>query len=590
MYTCAQPSVRTSPADHAHSHPRRLFWEWDWAVARRTLHIWASGYYIGQVCKDILRLPRPPPAAVVEAAGLTGKSDSGDSTRAEAAHVHASGSSLTPLPSSPVGPSPGFFSVASSRFRALQGVVRLERHYEQEYGLPSTHAMNSIAMPWGLFLLSLSSGRYVGDALVLACVCTAWSVCCTLSRLYMGVHSPLDIWAGLALGTALLGTHLACGHAVDQLLTGSPWTALGVPLFTCLLLWAYPKPQTWVSTPGDTAVVLGAWTGVVVATSGSVLGHAHRQAMATPAAAWDALAAAAGGGTGGVAGGLASRVREALYTCAHALAPAVWLPHTLPKPTYSRFLPATGAEPEVQPLALAVRYFGTISSAQLRGMPARALVGFAVLLLTRAVVKACAMWLVRTLVEGVWGQAYETVTVPTEEGVAPLTQQSAQVPVGSTATGAAGALQAQEPRQGQGQEEGGEDAAGARTADGLRIRLPGKTSPGAVSASPSSGGDTPFGSASSASASATGGERRGGAGKGGKVALAAEWGGSPSDSLSSSEAAAGPESTREVRLPVPAARRYAIEIPVKLATYTAVGVNALYTAPWLFARLGLQYR
>ncbi len=77
-----------------------LIWNVDGWIARRMLVFWCLYMYIGQATKDILKIPRPP--------------------------------------SPPV--------------------VRIEKRYALEYGMPSTHAMTGLGMPFTI--LYLAYGRY----------------------------------------------------------------------------------------------------------------------------------------------------------------------------------------------------------------------------------------------------------------------------------------------------------------------------------------------------------------------------------------------------------------------------------------------
>ena len=77
-----------------------LFWNVDGWVARRMIVFWCLYMYIGQATKDLLKIPRPP--------------------------------------SPPV--------------------VRIEKRYALEYGMPSTHAMTGLGMPFTI--LYLVYGRY----------------------------------------------------------------------------------------------------------------------------------------------------------------------------------------------------------------------------------------------------------------------------------------------------------------------------------------------------------------------------------------------------------------------------------------------
>ncbi len=77
-----------------------LFWNWDEYIMRRLVVLWVFGMYIGQGLKDVLRWPRPPSPPVIV----------------------------------------------------------VEKKYESEYGMPSTHAIVGSIVPFSLVFFSY--GRY----------------------------------------------------------------------------------------------------------------------------------------------------------------------------------------------------------------------------------------------------------------------------------------------------------------------------------------------------------------------------------------------------------------------------------------------
>ncbi|ODM90619.1 Sphingosine-1-phosphate phosphatase 1 [Orchesella cincta] len=120
------------------------FWSVDGAVGRRVVLVWGICMYIGQSLKDIIRWPRP---------------------------------------SSPP-------------------VVKLERKWELEYGMPSTHAIVGAAVPLSIVIFTSSRYQYSAGFGVAIAITICSLVC--LSRLYLGMHSVLDILAGLGLVASLL--------------------------------------------------------------------------------------------------------------------------------------------------------------------------------------------------------------------------------------------------------------------------------------------------------------------------------------------------------------------------------------------------
>lgn len=173
------------------------FWNIDSAVGRRMILLWVTIMYVGQALKDVIRWPRP---------------------------------------SSPP-------------------VVSLEPEYALEYGMPSTHAMVGIAVPFSMVIFTNNRYEYPLWVGVTAACCWCLLVCG--SRLYLGMHSLLDIIAGLFLATLMM---LILVPLVD---IAADWqlTSIYSPVVTVLVILAmsilYPKSDRWSPARGDTSVITG---------------------------------------------------------------------------------------------------------------------------------------------------------------------------------------------------------------------------------------------------------------------------------------------------------------------------------------------
>jgi len=208
---------------------------------------------LGQLVKDMCHLPRPPRIYNYTT------DDTG------------TGSESTCAVKGPKGPKGD-----KGALQQVQGVIhKLEGDFNTEYGMPSTHAMSGALSFCVLRILShLSScaaggpgvdgqvfllGLPVGHALVGIAI-TA-SVCC--SRLYMGVHSLLDITAGLSLAAtaqyALSRYEQTISAFVYQDARG-----LWVPPLACAaFILFYPRvTHAWSASYSTASELFGLWLGI----------------------------------------------------------------------------------------------------------------------------------------------------------------------------------------------------------------------------------------------------------------------------------------------------------------------------------------
>ncbi|XP_021659693.2 lipid phosphate phosphatase delta isoform X2 [Hevea brasiliensis] len=114
-----------------------------------------------------------------------------------------------------------------------------------EYGLPSSHTLNTVCLSGYLlhYVLSYTKNQdffveFAGFAIV--CLLVGFI---GLGRVYLGMHSLIDIIGGLSIGLAILAFWLAVHDYVDDFIVSGQnvttfWAALSF-----LLLFAYPTPE-----------------------------------------------------------------------------------------------------------------------------------------------------------------------------------------------------------------------------------------------------------------------------------------------------------------------------------------------------------
>jgi membrane-associated phospholipid phosphatase len=179
-----------------------LWWHFVTELAESVVFLWCFSCYLGHMLKDLLQLPRP--------------------------YAHT--------------------------------VKRLEHHYECEYGLPSTHAIAATTLP---LCIALYCYRHtVSEPYVYISIGLAFWISVCLSRMYLGVHSPSDLFWGTLVGVGCFYLWVNINEHVDYVLDTSPiQVMMAMPVVLAALLAIYPAPAQWTNSYGDTATILGALNG-----------------------------------------------------------------------------------------------------------------------------------------------------------------------------------------------------------------------------------------------------------------------------------------------------------------------------------------
>ncbi|XP_068632454.1 sphingosine-1-phosphate phosphatase 2-like [Battus philenor] len=179
------------------------FWNIDGAVGRRVVLVWTVVMYIGQGFKDIIRWPRP-----------------------------------------------GY------------PVQKLQQKWAIEYGMPSTHAMVGVSIPFSVLLYTMDRYLYPAHWGLLAAV--TWCTLICVSRIYLGMHSVLDIAAGLLLSTALLAVLIPVVDRLDGVLIAEPYAPLLVLTVAILVVVYHPHADKWTPTRGDTTMIVSVCAGILI--------------------------------------------------------------------------------------------------------------------------------------------------------------------------------------------------------------------------------------------------------------------------------------------------------------------------------------
>lgn len=152
----------------------------------------------------------------------------------------------------------------------------------QDFGFPSTHAMNAVSNslfvclylsaaataggspaaldPWTLLESASAKRMYAAAAAYIFSLC--------LSRLYLGAHTPTDLRGGVALGGVVVAVYFAVSERLDAALFAAADLPLKLVVSSVLFLLLNPQPRPGTPTFAQNALL----TGLVL---GCVMGSRH---------------------------------------------------------------------------------------------------------------------------------------------------------------------------------------------------------------------------------------------------------------------------------------------------------------------------
>ncbi|KAL5282419.1 SGPP1 family protein [Megaselia abdita] len=179
------------------------FWNIDGAVGRRVIFLWSIIMYIGQALKDIIRWGRPGPP-----------------------------------------------------------VIKLQSKWSVEYGFPSTHAMVAVSIPFSVLIFT--QYRYIYPVSIGLIISMLWSSVVCLSRLYLGMHSVLDVIAGIMLTIVLMTFLVPLVDMLDIPIIETWYSPIIILTFSILMIYYYPQSDKWTPTRGDTTMTVSVCVGLQI--------------------------------------------------------------------------------------------------------------------------------------------------------------------------------------------------------------------------------------------------------------------------------------------------------------------------------------
>lgn len=116
--------------------------------------------------------------------------------------------------------------------------------------MPSTHAMVGFALPFSAFIFTQS--RYVYPFWAGLALASAWCLLVCGSRLYLGMHTVLDVIAGVLLSATILFSLVPIIDLVDEFSLSNlvaPFLSFAI---VSLMSIYYPQSDRWSPARGDT--------------------------------------------------------------------------------------------------------------------------------------------------------------------------------------------------------------------------------------------------------------------------------------------------------------------------------------------------
>jgi len=144
-------------------------------------------------------------------------------------------------------------------------VQQLNHSGNLEFGLPSTHAVTAVCLPFFslFFLLPVEmSVSFIGFFVV----ALLYMYLISYSRLYLGMHSPADVISGTILGLVILVGGWLMDLLIEHFHIVLPTDALSIFLLGGLVLLAHPEPFGACPCFEDSACFVGAFCGYVTGT------------------------------------------------------------------------------------------------------------------------------------------------------------------------------------------------------------------------------------------------------------------------------------------------------------------------------------
>ena len=136
-----------------------------------------------------------------------------------------------------------------------------------EYGLPSSHTMNSLCLNFYIVHYFKETGLLTGSlAIVEYAVAVVWVAVIAASRIYLGLHTPVDVYVGAATGVMVFFTFIGFEKSIKEFCLLSFLEILArVVCVAGLFLKLHPMPPSPTPSFEFTTSFMGVMVGVMSA-------------------------------------------------------------------------------------------------------------------------------------------------------------------------------------------------------------------------------------------------------------------------------------------------------------------------------------
>lgn len=192
-----------------------LFWNIDYRFARHVTYIVTVGLLWGNLLKDVFRLPRPK--------------------------------NVEPA------------------IRVSEKIYQIDSSACRDFGYPSTHAMNSITN--SAYAVTYCVRHGIGlerfGVFGLCALALVYTVVISFGRLYLGVHSPMDIKGGISLGLVIVCMAQGLPY-VDDFVLSTPHVGICLLLVFVVILVLNPQPRPMTPTFIQNCTLVGLCCGCCI--------------------------------------------------------------------------------------------------------------------------------------------------------------------------------------------------------------------------------------------------------------------------------------------------------------------------------------